>query len=134
MSAGPKAELSGFLAKGTNFKGELRFSGIVRIDGIFEGRIISDGTLVVGETGILKGEVHVGALLSSGVVEGTIRASKSIAIDGEGKLLGKASSPSLSVAEGALVEAQLKIGAGDVKSQPTGGTAAEPSSPEVSRK
>jgi cytoskeletal protein CcmA (bactofilin family) len=45
MSAGSKTELSAFLAKGTNFKGELRFSGIVRIDGIFEGRIFSDGRL-----------------------------------------------------------------------------------------
>ena len=88
---------------------------------------------MVGETGILKGEVHVAVLLSSGVVEGTIRASKSIDIGGEGKLLGKASSPSLSVSEGALVEAQLQIGGADVKSHPVDGTVVEPSSPKVSR-
>ncbi len=119
MGTGPKTELNAYLAKGTNFKGELRFSGIVRLDGRFDGRIISDGTLVVGDTGVLKGEINVGELLSSGIVEGTIKATKAIDVS-EGKLLGEVFTPSLNVAPGVLVEAQLRVGAGSGTSSSRG--------------
>ena len=134
MSAGHKTELNAFLAKGTNFKGELRFSGIVRIDGIFEGKVFTDGTLVVGETGVVKGEIYVGELLSSGVVEGTIRATRSMDIAGEGRLFGKVSSPSLNVAEGVVVEAQLRVGAADPELHPVRGSSVERSGPDVPHK
>ncbi|MBN1591737.1 MAG: polymer-forming cytoskeletal protein [Candidatus Coatesbacteria bacterium] len=108
MSA-TKTELNAFLAKGTNFKGELRFSGIVRIDGIFEGKIYSDGTLVIGDTGIVRGDIQVGELLSSGVVDGKLRASRLIDVTGNGKLLGEIHTPSLNVAQGVTVEAQFRV-------------------------
>ena len=113
MCAAAKTELNAFLAKGTNFKGELRFSGLVRIDGIFEGKVFTDGTLVVGDSGVVKGEIHVGELLSSGVIDGTIKAAKSIDVTGQGKLLGEVFTPSLHVAEGVSVEAQLRVGSMD---------------------
>ena len=119
MGAGPKTELNAYLAKGTNFKGELRFSGIVRLDGIFDGRIISDGTLVVGDTGVLKGEIHVGELLSSGIVEGTIKATRAVDVSA-GRLLGEVFTPSLNVAPGVLVEAQLRVGVGSGASSSRG--------------
>ncbi len=134
MSAGHKTELNAFLAKGTNFKGELRFSGIVRIDGIFEGKVFTDGTLVVGETGVLKGEFHVGELLSSGIVEGTITATRSIDVAGEGRLLGAVCTPSLNVAEGVLVDAQLRVGAADPELHPARGSSVERPSPDLPRK
>ncbi|HUT02540.1 MAG TPA: polymer-forming cytoskeletal protein [bacterium] len=120
MGTGSKTELNAYLAKGTNFKGELRFSGIVRLDGIFDGTIISDGTLVVGDTGVLKGEINVGELLSSGIVEGTIKATKAIDVSGQGKLLGEVFTPSLNVAPGVLVEAQLRVGTGSGTSSSKG--------------
>lgn len=113
MCAAAKTELNAFLAKGTNFKGELRFSGLVRIDGIFEGKVFTDGTLVVGDSGVVKGELHVGELLSSGVVDGTVKAIKSVEVTGQGKLLGEVFTPSLNVAEGVSVDAQLRVGGKD---------------------
>jgi len=134
MSAGHKTELNAFLAKGTRFSGELRFSGIVRIDGIFEGKVFTDGTLVVGETGVLKGEIHVGELLSSGIIEGKITARKSIDMAGEGRLLGEVCTPSLNVEEGVLVEARLRVGVEGPKPHLAGAPSVERSSPEAPQK
>lgn len=101
------------MARGTNFRGELRFSGMVRLDGIFDGKIFSDGVLVVGETGVVKGEIRVGELLVNGIVEGLIEARTTIDVVGRGRLLGQVFTPSLNVAEGVIVEAQLRVGSPD---------------------
>lgn len=45
------------IAQSTVFKGEFTSSNDVRIDGVFDGRIQSNGRLVVGENAIVNGEV-----------------------------------------------------------------------------
>ena len=44
-------DLNGFLDEGTEFSGELRFRDVMRVDGRVKGRIVSDNTLIIGETG-----------------------------------------------------------------------------------
>ena len=44
-------DISGFLAEGTEIKGEIRFKDILRIDGKVGGTIVSEGELVIGENG-----------------------------------------------------------------------------------
>ena len=52
-------EINAFLGKGTEFEGKLIFDGVVRLDGKFKGEIISNDTLVVGESAILNAEIKV---------------------------------------------------------------------------
>ena len=44
-------DLNGFMDEGTEFLGELRFRDTLRIDGRLKGKIVSDNTLVIGESG-----------------------------------------------------------------------------------
>jgi len=111
MGSGQRARLSAFLAKGTNFKGELRFSGVVRIDGIFDGKIFSDGMLVVGQTGVVKGEIRVGVLSVSGLVDGLVEVTGYVEVTGSGRVLGKVLAPSIKVEDGVVLEGECHIGA-----------------------
>ena len=55
----PKTDaVSGFLGSQTEFTGKLAFSGIVHLDGSFNGEIISRGTLVVGSDSIVHAQIH----------------------------------------------------------------------------
>jgi len=65
-----------FLGKGVDFKGKAKFEGTVRVDGNFEGEIIIDDTLIIGENALIKGTITGGTIVSSGRIEGVITANK----------------------------------------------------------
>ena len=88
-----------------SFNGNLSFEGSVRIDGQFEGNIKSskEGTLIISETALVKGEIDVPNLLLHGTVRGNVRASKSIQIGPKGRLDGDLEYTMLALSEGASV-------------------------------
>lgn len=90
-----------FLGKGANFKGVVHFEGTVRIDGRLEGEIHTTGTLVVGDSAVIKGIVTAGTLMTSGRIKGTITATEKIQLLKNGLLVGDIRTPTLSVEEGA---------------------------------
>jgi cytoskeletal protein CcmA (bactofilin family) len=68
------AEADALLGPGSRFEGKLDFDGTARIEGAFKGEIKSTGRLVVGESGVIDGEVDVGTAVVAGTVSGTLRA------------------------------------------------------------
>ena len=47
-------QIDAFLGADTDFEGKLSFKGSVRVDGRFKGEILTDGTLIVGESASLE--------------------------------------------------------------------------------
>ena len=50
MKGKASGELNGFLDRGASFKGEMEFEDTMRIDGKFNGKIMSKNELIVGES------------------------------------------------------------------------------------
>ena len=61
-----RREVNAFMGAETFFEGKLTYTGAVRLDGRFKGVIRSDDTLIVGETGRIEGELHVGITIIQG--------------------------------------------------------------------
>lgn len=116
-------DISGFLAEGTEIKGEIRFKTVLRVDGKVSGKIVSEGELVVGETGEIEAEVSVGTLSVSGRVTGTVSASEKIEIHPKGKVFGDLSleKPNLIIHEGGVFEGKIDMGAATHASSGTNG-------------
>ena len=70
------SEIKAYMGEDTVFNGSLNFDGTVRIDGKFEGKVTTEDTLIIGETGHLMAEINAGTVICMGRVEGTIVASK----------------------------------------------------------
>ncbi len=87
-------------AKDVQFKGVLNFDGTVRIDGRVEGEIHTTGTLIVGESAIIKGLVSAGVLMNSGKINGKIIATEKIHILKPGVLVGDIKTPLIAIEEG----------------------------------
>lgn len=96
-------EIKAFLGEGTEFKGVLSFQGTVRIDGRLEGEVVGDELLIVGEQGVIKAEVEVGSLVSSGRIEGNVRARKRVELLASSTVVGTINTPVLVVMEGATL-------------------------------
>lgn len=62
------------LGVGANFRGTLMVTGVLRIDGEFEGDILNCERLEIGEHGIMRCDVEVKDALVLGRVFGNIRA------------------------------------------------------------
>lgn len=109
MSRKPGA-LNGFLDKGARFEGTLTFEDVFRIDGAVKGTIVSAQELVVGESGVVEGEIRVGRISVSGTVRGAIHARERIEIHAGARVFAELHSPSLIVEEGALIQGPVETG------------------------
>ena len=102
-------QINAFLAKDTEFEGKLSFKGTVRIDGNFTGEIFSEGTLIVGESAIIKSDIHVSNIVISGEIEGNIVADNRIEIHAPGKVFGNIQAPAVIIQEGVIFEGNCRM-------------------------
>src|ERR1051325_7888344 len=79
-------DLNGFLDRGSSFRGELEFEDTMRIDGRFNGKIMTKNELIVGESAQIEGEVQAGRLAISGTIIGKIIATQRVEIHRNGKV------------------------------------------------
>ncbi|NWG03228.1 MAG: polymer-forming cytoskeletal protein [Syntrophaceae bacterium] len=105
----PSEEISAYLGKQTLFEGKMTFEGVFRLDGKFEGEIFESGTLIVGETAIVKGKIGLHTIIINGMVEGEIFAKKRVEIHSTGKVYGNLYAPILTINEGGIFEGHCKM-------------------------
>jgi cytoskeletal protein CcmA (bactofilin family) len=98
------AQIKAYMGEDTVFNGSLNFDGTVRIDGKFEGQIITEDTLIVGETGHLKAEISAGTVICMGYVEGTVMACKKVEIHSTSKVVGNVKSPAIYIELGGVLD------------------------------
>jgi cytoskeletal protein CcmA (bactofilin family) len=101
--------VTGFLGSQTEFVGKLSFSGIVHLDGHFEGEIISRGTLVVGSESVVHAEIQSNVLKISGEVHGDLTASERIELYPPARVFGNIRTPSLTVEDGVIFEGTCRM-------------------------
>ena len=107
-------EINAFLGAGTNYHGKLHFQGAVRIDGNFQGEVVSEGTLVIGQEAVVDGQVKVGQLVLSGKIKGEVEAKNKVVLHKTANLQGNIRTPVLVVEEGAVLEGALVMGGASI--------------------
>jgi cytoskeletal protein CcmA (bactofilin family) len=120
-SDGKQSDLNGFLDNGSHVHGELRFQTSFRVDGKFDGSVVSEGDLIVGDGGEVDGDLRVGQIVVSGIVRGTIRASRRVHISPSGKVFADVDTPTLVIEDGALFEGRCSMTREGARSAATSG-------------
>ncbi|CAM9709230.1 unnamed protein product [Ectocarpus sp. 13 AM-2016] len=65
------------VGENVHVKGELSFDRLLRVDGSFKGQLVSTGDLVIGATGVVRGNIeHLREVVSDGTVVGNIQAER----------------------------------------------------------
>lgn len=83
----------------SNLKGDLFSKGTVKVDGQITGNVTAD-CLIIGETGLLTGDVTVREIVIGGKVVGAIRATDGVEIQHKGEVNGDIFAARLTIAEG----------------------------------
>ena len=102
-------QIKAYMVEDTVFNWSLNFDGTVRIDGKFEGKVITEDTLIIGETGHLMAEISAGTVICMGRVEGTIVASKKVEIHSTSKVLGNIKSPAIDIELGGTLDGNCNM-------------------------
>ena len=108
-------QIKAYMGKDTVFNGSLNYDGTVRIDGKFEGKVITEDTLIIGESGHLMAEIHAGTVICMGRVEGTIVASKKVEIHSTSKVLGNIKSPAIDIELGGILDGNCDMSGKETK-------------------
>ena len=108
-------QIKAYMGEDTVFNGSLNFDGTVRIDGKFEGKVITEDTLIIGETGHLVAEISAGTVICMGRVEGTIVASKKVEIHSTSKILGNIKSPAIDIELGGILDGNCNMSGKETK-------------------
>lgn len=91
------------LSEDVEFKGTLCFSSSMEINGRFEGEIIADGPLIIGESAVVKANVQAqSTVLIRGKMQGDINAKDKVEIAAKAQLYGDVVSPRFSLSDGAV--------------------------------
>jgi len=97
-------EIAGFIGKGMTFEGTFSFERTVRIDGTLKGEITAGGTLVVGDAGVVEGDVKVASAIISGSMKGALEASARVELRSPARFTGDIKTPTLIIEEGVVFE------------------------------
>ncbi len=103
-------EVNGFLGEGTEFEGTLKFKDVIRIDGRFKGKIISQNTLIIGEPAEVEGEIEVSTVSVSGKVKGNIKADARLEIHSTARVFCDVATSTLIINEGGIFQGNCQMG------------------------
>ena len=115
---------SAFLGPGSKITGTVKLDSTGRIEGEVEGEIHARD-LVIGESAIVKAQVHGATVVVHGTVTGDIHATSRLEIRRPAKVKGNISSSVLVIEEGASFEGKCSMG--DVKGM------SEPAAPKAEK-
>lgn len=99
MSTSPTSSKN-VLNSEVDIKGTLRFTGELTFEGKLEGEITSDGTLHLGDSAVVNGNINVGSVIVRGKINGNITAKDKIDIKAKTELFGDIRASKLVIEEG----------------------------------
>lgn len=96
-----KSDIIGtILGQETLFEGLLTTDETVRIDGLLKGEIRSEGSVIIGETGRVDGNIHAQDILVAGFVDGNIICDERMEVTSTGMVVGDIVTKVLVIEEG----------------------------------
>jgi cytoskeletal protein CcmA (bactofilin family) len=106
------------IGAGTVIVGEVSAKGDIRIDGAVKGKLNVQGKIVLGNSGIIEGEIKAGSADISGSVHGIMTISGALSLKESSKIEGDIQIGKLSIEPGALFSGNCRMGNNTPVQQP----------------
>ena len=109
-SADLSEEIGNILEASSVVRGDLRSDRGFRIDGKIEGSVESRAAIIIGESGVVSGEIRGSDVIVVGRVEGNIYASGHLDIGATGKVVGDVMAASFRIETGGTFLGTSRMG------------------------
>jgi len=107
----PESGSINLLGAGTNITGDIVSKGDFRIDGALIGNINISGKLVLGESGVIEGNIECSNADLSGNVKGTVKIIEILSLKSTAKINGDIVTGKLAIEAGAIFTGTCNMGA-----------------------
>jgi cytoskeletal protein CcmA (bactofilin family) len=101
-----------FISPSTTIVGKISGKGAYVFCGTVEGDCDIDGPLTVADGARWKGTLKANDIVVAGIVDGDVIAKKRVEIAGTARVMGSLCGHSIAVAEGAVIEGEIKVTSG----------------------
>jgi len=90
-------------------KGNIKFSGELTLEGKLDGEIQTDGTLNLGDSATVNGNINAQSVVVRGKVNGNITAKEKIEIKAKAELFGDIRASKLAIEEGVTFVGKTEV-------------------------
>lgn len=97
------------IGQGTTIKGDIASGGDFRIDGQLIGSISSDGKIVIGQSGIVQGEVQCKQADISGLIDAKMEVEELTVLKATAKFKGHLTTEKIAIEVGAQFTGECKM-------------------------
>src|SRR5881628_3756411 len=99
-------------------KGNIKFSGELTFDGKLDGEIHTDGTLQLGESAVINGNISAQSVVLRGKINGNVSAKEKIEIKAKAELFGDIRAAKLAIEEGVTFVGRTEVNPNKVTPTP----------------
>ena len=105
-----ESEIS-LISEGSRFEGTLELDSMARFHGTLRGRLAGKpgSVVVLGEPGVVEGEIDGDTIWIEGFVRGDIRARTRIVLSRTARVIGKLEGPFIEIQPGAYFEGRCRM-------------------------
>lgn len=97
------------LAPGTKIKGDISSDTDLRLDGIMEGNIVSEGKVILGPNSSIIGNITCSNAEISGKVKGNVSAPEQLSLKSTSRIDGSITTSTLIIEAGAILNGTCKM-------------------------
>jgi cytoskeletal protein CcmA (bactofilin family) len=105
--------IENILGRSCLVRGDLIADGAFRIDGTVEGSVESRGAVVIGEGGVVRGDVRGTEVVVAGQILGNVTCSGHLEIMAKGKIEGDLDARSMRIETGGVFRGTSRMGGED---------------------
>jgi len=101
-------EISTIIGLGFTITGELKGKAVIRIDGTVIGNVNVEGGIVLGEKGMIKGDIQTASAIIYGTVNGNVK-TQNLEIKKTGRVNGDIKTDTIEIELGAQYNGKLEM-------------------------
>ena len=110
MNSSERAEVNTLIGSNTTFEGDVRFTGVLKVDGTIIGNLIAENAesvLILDDEGKIEGEIRVPTMIVNGVINGNVYATDKIDLYPKAQITGDVHYNLLEMEVGAEVNGRM---------------------------
>lgn len=97
------------ISAGTDVKGSLKSQSDIRIDGVFEGDLVTSGKLVLGDNAIIRGNIICTSADVWGTIEGDLNVGDAVTFKSSSQFTGNLKTIRICIEMGAVFSGNCQI-------------------------
>lgn len=101
------------ISSSVKITGDVTTSGSIRVDGKVDGNVLADGLFILGENGVIKGDIKGHTVNLGGKIDGAVNAAEKITLEAKCVLNGDITSKILVIEPGAFFNGKSSMGSSD---------------------